>query len=211
MSGKTDIKNIYCIGRNYRLHALELGNEIPEEPLVFTKPTHSVAGMNGEEITLPAHVGEVHFELEIVLRIGESYVPGAADVDCIDAMTLGLDFTLRDVQSKLKAKGHPWISAKGFKNSAPLGSWIPYPGEAALADVEFKLLRNGETAQTGRSNDMIFGVSELLRYIESSYGLGPGDIIYTGTPAGVAAVKDEDKLEAYWGAERLGACSIQLR
>lgn len=202
--------NIYCIGRNYKLHALELGNEVPESPMVFTKPSHALAPMDGREITLPGHLGEVHFELEIVLRIGEGYALGAQADACVDAMALGLDLTLRDVQSKLKAKGHPWLAAKGFKASAPIGRWLPYPGTAALEQQSFTLLRNGEIAQQGCSRDMLFGVSELIRHIEEGYGLGPGDLIFTGTPAGVAALRDGDRLETLWGEEKLGECVVRL-
>lgn len=205
------IRNIYCIGRNYRLHALELGNEVPESPMMFTKPSHAAAAMDGGEIQIPANVGEVHFELEVVLRIGESYKPGMAIDECFDAMTLGLDLTLRDVQSVLKAKGHPWLAAKGFKNSAPLGKWIPYPGLAKIAEGEFKLIRSGETAQHGFPKDMIFGVTEIVRHIEENYGLGAGDLIFTGTPAGVAALRDGDLLEAYWGEDKLGSCRIAMK
>jgi len=205
------INNIYCIGRNYKLHALELGNEVPESPMVFTKPNHSVVAMDGGTVELPGNVGEVHFELEIVLRVGEGYTPGA-DIDNIfDAMTLGLDLTLRDVQSKLKAKGHPWLAAKGFKASAPLGKWMAYPGEAAIISQEFTLQRNEEVAQRGCAKDMIFGIKELVRHIESNYGLGPGDLIFTGTPAGVAALRDGDKLQTFWGEEQLGACTVTLK
>lgn len=208
MTGNDDIRNIYCIGRNYRLHALELGNEVPEEPLVFTKPSHAITKMDGRDIVLPSGLGEIHFELEIVLRIGESYRSGAADSESIDAMTLGLDLTLRDVQSKLKAKGQPWLASKGFKGSAPIGEWIAYPGEAKLAEGYFKLMRNGESAQMGCSKDMLFSVSELLRHIEGSYGLGAGDLIFTGTPAGVAALQGGDVLETYWDRDKLGGCRI---
>ncbi|MBH5318926.1 fumarylacetoacetate hydrolase family protein [Paenibacillus sp. GSMTC-2017] len=210
MFSNRDIKNIYCIGRNYRLHALELGNEVPEQPLVFTKPSHSATLMDGNTITLPANVGEVHFELEIVLKISDVYIAGAPIEESIDAITLGLDLTLRDVQSKLKAKGQPWLAAKGFKQSAPLGTWIPFPGEAELGNVDFKLIRNGETAQIGNAKDMLFGISELVKHIEANYGLGAGDIIFTGTPAGVAALQDGDQLEAYWGEQELGNCSVKL-
>ncbi|WP_424767055.1 fumarylacetoacetate hydrolase family protein [Paenibacillus sp. sgz302251] len=205
-----DIRNIYCIGRNYKLHALELGNEVPDEPLVFTKPSHAVASMNGNVIELPGNVGEVHFELEIVLRIGRDYKPGIDADQLVDGMTLGLDLTLRDVQSKLKAKGQPWLAAKGFKGSAPLGDWLPYPGEAALAQNEFILIRSGVEAQRGNASDMLFSVSELIHYVGTHYGLGAGDIIYTGTPAGVAALRDGDTLEAIWAGETAGRCKIKL-
>lgn len=206
----TDIRNIYCIGRNYRLHALELGNEVPEEPLVFTKPSHAVVPMAGNVIELPANVGEVHFELEIVLRIGRAYESGIDTELCMDGMALGLDLTLRDVQSKLKAKGQPWLAAKGFKNSAPIGEWLPYPGASALADNEFVLMRNGEEAQRGKASDMLFNVSELIKYVGENYGLGAGDIIYTGTPAGVAALHDGDQLQAIWADRNVGSCSVKL-
>ncbi|WP_169085925.1 fumarylacetoacetate hydrolase family protein [Paenibacillus sp. PL91] len=207
---KSDIRNIYCIGRNYRLHALELGNEVPEEPLVFTKPSHAVVPMAGNVVELPGNVGEVHFELEIVLRIGRAYEPGIDTELCIDGMALGLDLTLRDVQSKLKAKGQPWLAAKGFKGSAPLGEWLAYPGAAALAENEFVLLRNGEEAQRGKASDMLFSVSELIKYVGENYGLGAGDILYTGTPAGVAALHEGDQLQALWAGTSVGSCSVTL-
>ncbi|NIK77885.1 2-keto-4-pentenoate hydratase/2-oxohepta-3-ene-1,7-dioic acid hydratase in catechol pathway [Paenibacillus castaneae] len=208
--GTNDIRNIYCIGRNYKLHALELGNEVPEEPLVFTKPSHAVISMDGNTVELPGNVGEVHFELEIVLRVGQAYEQGMDAELCIDAMALGLDLTLRDVQSKLKAKGQPWLAAKGFRNSAPISNWLPYPGAAALAETEFVLLRNGEEAQRGKAADMIFNVSELIKYVGDHYGLGVGDIIYTGTPAGVAALHDGDQLQALWAGSPVGSCSVKL-
>ncbi|MHA6482644.1 fumarylacetoacetate hydrolase family protein [Paenibacillus sp. strain BS8-2] len=210
-TGTKEVKNIYCIGRNYKLHALELGNEVPSSPMVFTKPSHSVTAMEGGTIELPGGAGEVHFELEIVLRVGEGYVPGAPADECFDAITLGLDLTLRDVQSTLKAKGHPWLAAKGFKASAPLGRWIAYPGEEKLTEQKFTLLRGEEVAQSGQAKDMIFGVTELVRHIESNYGLGPGDLIFTGTPAGVAALRDGDTLQAFWGEEKLGECKVSLK
>jgi fumarylpyruvate hydrolase len=206
-----EIGNIYCIGRNYKLHAQELGNEIPQEPLVFTKPTHAIVPMNADRIVeLPGNAGEVHFELEIVIRIGGEYAEGVDPEQLIDGMALGLDLTLRDVQSHLKAKGLPWLPAKGFKGSAPLGRWLPYPGAAALAETTFELKRNGELAQRGQAADMLFSVGELIHYVGRHYGLGAGDIIYTGTPAGVAALRDGDKLQALWADEDAGSCTIKL-
>lgn len=205
-----EIRNIYCIGRNYRLHALELGNEVPEEPLVFTKPSHAVIPMSGNVVELPGNRGEVHFELEIVLRVGRSLETGLEPDECIDGFALGLDLTLRDVQSKLKAKGQPWLDAKGFKGSAPLGEWMPYPGEEALKESQFALVRNGVQVQLGNSGDMLFGISELIHHIDSRYGIGPGDLIYTGTPAGVAALNDGDQLEAQWQGEKVSSCIVKL-
>ncbi|WP_337100259.1 fumarylacetoacetate hydrolase family protein [Paenibacillus sp. YIM B09110] len=205
-----DIRNIYCIGRNYRLHALELGNAVPTSPMVFTKPTHALAPMNGNIVELPSGVGEIHFELEIVLRIGRDYEPGMNADEIISGMTLGLDLTLRDVQSKIKAKGEPWLPAKGFKGSAPLGSWIDYPGQAGIEQQIFTLIRSGQEAQRGQAADMIFDIATLIEFVGTNYGLGAGDIIYTGTPAGVAALADGDTLEAFWGEQKLGSCIVKF-
>lgn len=210
MAEEKQIRNIYCIGRNYRMHAIELGNEIPKSPLVFTKPSHAVAAMDGKVLSIPGDRGAVHFELEIVLRVGKPLLPDTKPDNCIDAMTLGLDLTLRDVQQKLKDKGQPWLEAKGFKSSAPLGRWLPYPGEEGLKDLSFTLNRNGKQAQLGNSSDMLFPVPKLIEHIDRLYGLGPGDLIYTGTPEGVAALGDGDVLEAYWGEQLVGSNTIQF-
>ncbi|HIW34849.1 MAG TPA: fumarylacetoacetate hydrolase family protein [Candidatus Paenibacillus intestinavium] len=204
-----EIRNIYCIGRNYRLHALELGNDVPTTPMVFTKPTHALAAMNGGDIVIPKGRGEVHFELEIVLRISERYTSGMDAEQAFDSFTLGLDLTLRDVQSKLKAKGHPWLAAKGFKQSAAIGAWLPFDNLEQINSGEFTLIRNAEVAQLGHPNDMIFSIREILAFIDAEYGLGSGDLIYTGTPAGVAKLDEGDLLEAHWNGEMIGSCSIR--
>lgn len=203
-----NVGNIYCVGRNYRLHALELGNEVPSSPMIFTKPTHALREMNGRTLAIPHHRGEVHFELELVLRIGEGYTSGMRLAQAVDAFTLGLDLTLRDVQSELKQKGHPWLAAKGFKGAATIGEWLPLKSAEELEQGEFKLLRNDELAQLGQPKDMIFSCDEVICFIDEHYGLGTGDIIYTGTPAGVAALQPDDRLEAYWNDQQLGSCTI---
>lgn len=205
-----EIRNIYCIGRNYRLHALELGNEVPESPMVFTKPSHAIVPMDGRAVGLPADRGEIHFELEIVLRAGKRWEPGMEADDCIDAMALGLDLTLRDVQSKLKAKGHPWLDAKGFKGSAPLGGWLDYNGWEGLQATDFTFLKNGIETQRGNTRDMLFPIPRLVEHIGERFGLGAGDLIFTGTPAGVGALQEGDKLEAYWGDKLAGSCIVKL-
>ncbi len=204
------VRNIYCIGRNYRLHALELGNEVPKSPMVFTKPTHSLIPMDGSAVELPGGEGEVHFELEIVLRAGRDWEPGVGADELFDAMALGLDLTLRDVQSRLKDKGHPWLAAKGFRNSAPIGPWRPYPGMAGLEAADFALLRGTEVAQLGNARDMIFKPDVLAEHIGSRYGLRRGDIIFTGTPAGVAALRDGEELSALWNGEKVASSLISL-
>jgi len=196
------------VGRNYRLHALELGNEVPSSPMIFTKPTHALREMNGQALAIPQNRGEVHFELELVLRIGEDYTSGMLLEKAVDAFSLGLDLTLRDVQSQLKQKGHPWLAAKGFKGAATVGEWLPLTSAKELEQGEFKLMRNDALVQLGQPKDMIFSCDELIRFIDEHYGLGAGDLIYTGTPAGVAALHPADRLEAYWNDQKLGSCTI---
>ncbi|MDF2962906.1 MAG: hypothetical protein K0S39_4641 [Paenibacillus sp.] len=205
------IRNIYCVGRNYGLHAAELGNDIPDEPMIFTKPTHSLVGIQGQTITLPGSRGEVHYETELVLHVGKAFKPGIRVDELIDKMALGIDLTLRDVQSVIKKKGHPWLPAKGFLNSAPLSEFRPFPGFEAAKQTEFSLRKNGEEAQRGNINDMIFGLQVIVDYIAEHYGLGEGDIIFTGTPAGVAALQSGDRLELLWGEESFGAFTVELK
>lgn len=204
------LSNVFCVGRNYKLHALELGNEVPERPMIFMKPTHAVQPADGRTITLPGASGSVHYETELVLRVGRSYEPGIQVDELIDGLALGIDFTLRDVQSELKKKGQPWLAAKGFLGSAPITPFIAFPGNEALASRDFVLLKNGEQAQRGNAGDMIFNVQAIVEHIANHFGLGAGDVIFTGTPAGVAAIADGDVLQFMWGDERLGECTVRL-
>ncbi|MZP28629.1 FAA hydrolase family protein [Heliobacterium undosum] len=205
-----DIRNIYCVGRNFPLHAAELGNAIPERPLIFSKPTHALALMDGNTLHLPGTKGSLHFEAELVLRIDRPYRKGSAADMLIGAMALGIDFTLRDQQEELKRKGRPWLEAKGFPNSAALTPFIPFPGVAALAAEDFTLTRNGVETQRGNVRDMLFNVQEIIDFCAESFGIGPGDIIFTGTPAGVGPVTSGDTFHLYWGKRCLGHCSVCL-
>ncbi|UHA72584.1 fumarylacetoacetate hydrolase family protein [Paenibacillus sp. 481] len=204
--------NVYCIGRNYRLHAAELGNEVPDEPLVFLKPSHAVTQLTQEtELQLPLHQGAVHHEIELVLRIGRRVEPGMTADDVVDGIALGIDFTLRDVQDVVKKKGTPWLPAKGVLHSAPITPFFAYPGSEQLARTPFSLLRNGESVQQGMANDMMFSFDELIQYVAHHYGLGAGDIIFTGTPAGVGPVQAGDRLELCLSDSILGSCVIGAR
>lgn len=204
------IRNIYCVGRNYKAHAEELGNDVPEKPMIFTKPTHALALMDGGPVSLPGTQGEVHYETELVLHIAKNYEPGIPADELIDSFTLGIDLTLRDVQSKIKAKGHPWLPAKGFRNSAAIGSFIPFSGTGDLDKQDFTLVINGEERQRGNVSRMIFGIGEIVAFIGDHYGLGPGDLIYTGTPEGVGPVHDGDRFDLFWGDKPLGASTVRL-
>ncbi len=175
------------------------------------KPTHAAVFMDGSEITLPAGRGSVHYEGELVLRVGKPYEQGIPVDQLVDGLALGIDFTLRDVQSELKKKGHPWLAAKGFPGSAALTSFRPFPGENALAAVPFFcLVRNGEEAQKGTVTEMIFSLQQVVDFIAAHFGLGEGDIIYTGTPAGVAAVQNGDHFLLKLGEDTLGDCAVKL-
>lgn len=204
------IRNVYCIGRNYKMHALELGNDLPTEPMVFLKPTHAVKQLGDETpIALPLHKGAVHHELEMVLRIGREVTPGMSADEAVDSFTLGIDFTLRDVQDVLKKKGHPWTAAKAVLQSGPIAPFMPYPGTDTLTSTSFTMTRNEQVVQAGIASDMIFPIDQLIAYLAANYGLGEGDIIFTGTPAGVGAIEAGDVLSLSWGDTQLASCKIQ--
>lgn len=205
------IRNIYCVGRNYRLHAEELGNEVPKAPMIFSKPTHSLVEANGQEIALPGDRGEVHHEVEVVIRLKKPYQSDASLEELVGSIALGIDFTLRDVQSKLKAKGHPWLLAKGFPNSAVMTKFLDFPGLELCYQTDFSLLKNGNLVQKGNMKEMIFDLSTILHFCGTHFGLGEGDIIYTGTPAGVGKVENGDRLQMFWGEKELGSCRISLQ
>lgn len=205
------IGNIYCVGRNYKLHAEELGNDVPTKPMIFGKPTHALAETAGGEIVLPGTRGELHYETELIIHIARSYEPGVTLDEMVDEIALGIDFTLRDVQSELKKKGHPWLLAKGFKNSAILTPFHAFPGLDECMKTDFTLLKNGEQAQRGNIRNVIFDLMTLIQYISEHFGLEKGDIIYTGTPEGVGPVADGDVLTFLWGDQKWGEFTARLR
>ncbi|MGZ0049335.1 fumarylacetoacetate hydrolase family protein [Brevibacillus gelatini] len=205
------IRNIYCVGRNYRLHAAELGNDVPKKPMIFAKPTHALAVTNGQAIELPGTRGELHYEAELVVHLARPYEPGCTLAELVDKIALGIDFTLRDVQSELKSAGHPWLLAKGFPGSAILTPFHPFPGLAAMQQTDFSLLKNGEQVQRGNIRDVIFDLETIIAYIAEHFGLGAGDVIYTGTPAGVGPVADGDVLTLKWGEEEWGQFTAKLK
>jgi len=202
------IRNVYCVGRNYRLHAAELGNAVPQEPMIFMKPSHAVIPLDQSVITLPKDQGEVHYEGEIVILIHRDYEPGVTVNELVEVMALGIDFTLRDVQRVIKEKGHPWTAAKGFKSSAPLTPFVDFPGIEELNVQDFTVMKNKVEVQRGNASDMIFSLQNIVDYIGLHYGLGKGDLIFTGTPAGVGPVSQGDQFDLLWGDKQLGSCII---
>jgi fumarylpyruvate hydrolase len=205
-----DIRNIYCVGRNYRLHAAELGNEVPASPMIFMKPSHAAIPLDQELLAVPGAEGDVHYETELVFYIARPFEQGISPDDLFSHMTVGLDLTLRSVQDVLKAKGHPWLPAKGFRNSAPLGRWLPFPGISGLTQADFGLRLNGEEVQRGNVNDMVFDLHELASFVGERYGLSTGDVLFTGTPAGVGTLKAGDRLELWWDEQTLGSGKVSM-
>jgi fumarylpyruvate hydrolase len=204
------IKNIYCIGRNYKLHAQELNNAIPTSPFLFAKPTHALADANGQTLTMPGDQGGVHYEVELVLHITKAYEPGMKMEDLIDKVSIGVDLTLRDVQDELKKKSYPWLLAKGFPNSAVLSEWFSFEGLEALSQYDFTLEKNGKEVQRGNIKDMIFDIPTILEFCAKHFGLGEGDVIFTGTPAGVGPVVDGDRVVLKWKEEKVGEFTVGM-
>lgn len=204
------IANVYCVGRNYRAHAEELGNEVPAEPMIFLKPSHAVTAMDGRGLELPSDRGSVHYEAELVLRIARDYKPGMTVDELVDVIAFGIDFTLRDVQNIVKDKGNPWTPAKGFRQSAPITHYIAFPGAEETANEDFVLWKNGEVVQRGNISRMIFPLQQIVDYIAEHYGLGEGDLIFTGTPEGVGPVYQGDALELSYGDKVLGSCTVAV-
>lgn len=204
------IRNIYCVGRNYRAHAAELGNDVPDKPMIFTKPTHALVSIENGSVKLPGNQGGIHYEGELVLHICRTYTKGISVDNLIDQFAIGLDFTLRDVQSEIKQKGEPWLPAKGFLGSAPISEFLSFPGVSELKKSNFQLLKNGQIVQTGNVKNMIFDLQTIVDFIAEHFGLGMGDIIYTGTPEGVGPVQDGDHLEIVWGEQQLGAFIVEM-
>lgn len=178
---------IFCIGRNYAKHIAELGNTLSgQESIVFMKPTSALVAP-GEAITLPDDVGAIHYETELVVEIGSGGRDIAAERarEHIAGLGLGLDLTLRDVQTDLKNTGDPWEKAKAFDHSAPLGPMTALSNAIDLADLHFDLAIDGETRQHGHTAHMLVGIADLIAMLSAHWQLLPGDLIYTGTPEGV--------------------------
>lgn len=189
---------IICIGRNYVDHAKELKNPVPKKPLVFMKPPSALL-VNNKPLYYPEFTKDLHYEAEIVLKISKNgrHVQSKFASKYYSKIGFGIDFTARDVQSKLKEKGHPWEIAKGFDGSAGLSEFIPIKDLNDPNAVEFRLTQNGENVQIGNTKDLIFSFDYLITYVSQFFKLQQGDLIYTGTPAGVGPVAIGDKLEGF--------------
>ncbi len=201
---------IFCVGRNYAEHAKELSNAIPEEPVLFMKPKTALLQPN-IPFYYPEFSNELHYEVELVLRIAKNgrYVPEAHAHKYFDAVTVGIDFTARDIQNELKKKGLPWEKAKSWDNSAVIGSWIPLNAEMLKKSMKFSLQKNKELVQSGCSTDMIFPFSRIISDISNYFSLNIGDLVFTGTPAGVGECVVGDILDGYFDEKQMFSLEIK--
>jgi 2-keto-4-pentenoate hydratase/2-oxohepta-3-ene-1,7-dioic acid hydratase in catechol pathway len=195
---------IICIGRNYAEHAKELGNAVPDAPVIFMKPKSALVtpGMN---FYYPAFTNELHYECELVYKICKNgkYINTRYARQYYDEVTLGIDFTARDVQAELKKKGLPWEKAKAFDHSAVVGRFLKINDVQKKATHHFYLKKNEEVVQNGNTSHMIFTIDEILADVSQYFTLNIGDLIFTGTPAGVGETVVGDRFEAYLENEKL--------
>ena len=189
---------IICIGRNYVNHIEELENERPDEPVIFLKPDTAVLPKK-TPFVIPEFSNDIHHEIEILVKINKvgKYIDTKFAHKYYDEIGLGLDMTARDVQNKLKEKGLPWEKAKAFDGSAIIGDFIPKNNFISMENITFELTNNGHTVQKGNTSNMLWKINEIISYVSKYFTLKKGDIIFTGTPEGVASVSPNDILEGF--------------
>ena len=195
---------IICIGRNYTKHIEELQNERPDEPVVFMKPDSAVL-LKQHPFVIPEFSEDIHHELEIIVKINKvgKYIDDKFAHKYYDEIGVGIDFTARDLQQKLKDKGLPWEKAKAFDGSAVIGDFMQKSAFNSLENLTFELTNNGVTVQKGNTDFMLWKIDELIAYVSQYFTLKIGDIIFTGTPEGVAAVRPDDILEGFLEGNKL--------
>lgn len=200
---------IICIARNYSEHAKELNNEIPENPVFFLKPDTALL-QKDRDFYLPEFSSDVHYEAEIVLKISKAgkYIQPQFAHKYFEEITIGIDFTARDIQSKLKAKGHPWEIAKGFDGSAVVGDFYS-KNDYNLEELNFKLDKNKTAVQIGNSKDMIHDFEAIISEASKYFTLKTGDLIFTGTPAGVGKVEENDVLTGFLEDKKVFEVSVK--
>lgn len=200
---------IICIGRNYVEHAKELGNEIPDYPVIFMKPDTALL-KKGSDFYIPEFSNDVHYELEVVLKIskGGKYIQEEFASAYYEEIGLGIDFTARDLQSNLKEKGLPWELAKAFDGSAAVSQFFPKE-KFNMKNLNFRLLKNGTEVQNGNTSMMIFSPEKIVAFVSEYFTLRAGDLIFTGTPKGVGKVNENDLLEGFLENEKILHLRIQ--
>ncbi len=195
---------IICIGRNYANHIEELQNERPSEPVIFIKPDSAIL-LKQHPFVIPEFSDDVQHEVEVIVKINKvgKYIDAKFAHKYYDEIGLGIDFTARDLQNQLKSKGLPWEKAKAFDGSAVIGDFLPKEQFSSLENLTFELKNNNKTVQEGNVNMMLWKIDELIAYVSQYFTLKIGDIIFTGTPKGVAAVQPNDILEGYLEGQKL--------
>lgn len=195
---------IICVGRNYTAHAKELNNEVPGNPVLFLKPQTALL-QPGKPCYYPDFTKDLHYECELVVKISRNgkFIQERFAHKYYEMISIGIDFTARDVQERLKTKGLPWEIAKAFDGSAAAGRFVPLNDKGQIQNLDFSLLHNGRIVQEGNSGHMVFGVDKIIAYASLFFTLNTGDLIFTGTPAGVGPVQINDRLEGFLGKEKL--------
>ncbi len=201
---------IICIGQNYLAHIKELNSAIPDEPVFFLKPDTALVTDN-KPFYIPDFSNDIHYETEIVLKINRlgKHIDEKFAHKYYDELTVGIDFTARDIQKVQKTKGLPWEKAKGFDNAAPVGKFVSKSKLPAMNNLSFHLDLNGKTVQKGNTSDLLYSFDKIISFISQFITLKIGDLIFTGTPVGVGPVKIGDKLEAYLEGEKVLAFDIK--
>ena len=201
---------IICIGRNYTDHIEELANERPEDPVVFLKPDTSLV-LKNQPFFIPPFSDDVHYEVEILVRINRigKHIQQKFSHKYYDEIGLGIDFTARDLQAKLKAKGLPWEKAKAFDGAAVVGDWVNKSELPHIDELQFEMTKNGTVVQQSSSALMLWKVDELIAYVSQFFTLKIGDIIFTGTPAGVGPVIENDVLEGSLEGRQLFSIKVK--
>jgi 2-keto-4-pentenoate hydratase/2-oxohepta-3-ene-1,7-dioic acid hydratase in catechol pathway len=201
---------IICIGRNYSDHIKELANIRPSHPVVFLKPDSSIIPKN-QNFIIPAFSDEIHHEVELVVKINKvgKHIDKSFSNKYYNEIGLGIDFTARDIQNTLKQKGHPWEKSKAFDNSCLVGDFISVDKFKDLSKIDFSLKKNNQLAQSGNSSNMLWKIDELISYVSQYFTLKIGDLIFTGTPAGVSKVISGDLLEGYIDSTKMFSLKIK--
>lgn len=204
LQNQRSFMKIICIGRNYADHAKELGNDIPEEPVIFMKPKSALLQAH-TPFYYPEFTNELNYECELVLRICKNgkYIQERHAANYYNGITVGIDFTARDIQDECKKKGLPWEKAKAFDNSAAVGKFIDITPEINKKNINFYFNKNNEKVQSGNSGEMIFSFDFIIANISNYFSLNIGDLIFTGTPAGVGECVVGDELEAFYEGQSL--------
>jgi 2-keto-4-pentenoate hydratase/2-oxohepta-3-ene-1,7-dioic acid hydratase in catechol pathway len=195
---------IICVGRNYAAHAKELNNAVEEEPVIFLKPDTALLN-NNQDFYLPDFSNDIHYETEVVVKINKAgkHIDEKFAHRYYDSISLGIDFTARDLQSMLKAKGLPWERAKAFDGSAVIGSFLPLADVGMISDLSFSMNLNGQKVQSANTSEMVFSVDKVIAFVSRFITLKTGDLIYTGTPQGVGKVNVGDNLVGFLGDKEM--------